>query len=346
VTSDYPVMRGPRAGDPHLRLRLAALAAVIAGVILVAVAAFLLSYAGIHEIALQAGVAPGLAQLYPLMFDAMLVISGSAVLALRSAGLGTKCYVWVCLLLVIAAMAVGDALYATGVYLTSQAARAVIAVIPWVLLLMGFGVWLVMLRQWRRARAAAAASAAEASQASPPAQAAQPGRDRPAIEGPAPAARGAVTWAGGRGAAPARTGPPRTGIDALLERQVGRFPAAAEAPAAEAQTGTPGQQEQRTTAALDELRPAGDGPAGGNGHDGGHKDGAPADGSPADSAPADGSPADDGPADDGPADGKDKPAGEPATAAALPASMPNFDRLRSTPTPPQETEASTGASGE
>jgi len=322
--SDYPVMRGPRAGDPHLRLRLAALTAVIAGVILVAVAAFLLSYAGIHEIALQAGVAPGLARLYPLMFDAMLVISGSAVLALRSAGWGTRCYVWACLLLVIAAMAVGDALHATGVYLTGQAARAVIAVIPWVLLLMGFGVWLVMLRQWRRVRAAAAAaaSAAEAGQASQPAQAGQPGRDRPAIEGPAPTTRGAVTWAGGRGAAPARTGPPRTGIDALLERQVARLPPAAEGPAAEAPAAAPGQQEQRTAAALDERPPAGDGPAGGNGRDGGHKDGGQ---------------------EDGQEDGEDKPAGEPATAAApLPASMPNFDRLRSTPTPPQET----GASGE
>jgi len=331
--SDYPVMRGPRAGDPHLRLRLAALTAVIAGVILVAVAAFLLSYAGIHEIALQAGVSAGLARLYPLMFDAMLVISGSAVLALRSAGWATKCYVWACLLLVIAAMAVGDALHATGVHLTGQTARAVIAVIPWVLLLMGFGVWLVMLRQWRRVRASAvAASLAEASQAGQTSQPAQPGRDRPAIEGPAPAARGAVTWAGGRGAAPARTGPPRTGIDALLERQVGRFPPAAEAPAAaEAQAGAPGQQEQRTSAALDELSPAGDGPAGGNGHDGGHKDGGAKDGSPKDG---------------GKEDGEDKAAGEPAAAAARPASMPNFDRLRSTPTPPQETEASTGASGE
>ena len=76
--SDYPVTRGARPGDPHLRLRLAALTAVIVGVILVALAAFLFSYTGIHQIALQAGVAPGLARLYPLMFDAMLIITCSA----------------------------------------------------------------------------------------------------------------------------------------------------------------------------------------------------------------------------------------------------------------------------
>ena len=47
--SDYPVTRGAQPGDPHLRLRLAALTAVIIGVILVALAAFLLSYTGIHR---------------------------------------------------------------------------------------------------------------------------------------------------------------------------------------------------------------------------------------------------------------------------------------------------------
>ncbi len=60
--SDYPVTRGARPGDPHLRLRLAALTAVIVGVILVASAAFLLSYSGIHQIALQAGVSARLAR--------------------------------------------------------------------------------------------------------------------------------------------------------------------------------------------------------------------------------------------------------------------------------------------
>ena len=191
--SDYPVTRGARPDDPHLRLRLAALTAVIIGVILVALAAFLLSYSGIHQIALQAGVSTGLARLYPLMFDAMLIITCSAVLATRTAGWGTKVYVWVCLLLVVGAVAVGDALYATGVHLTGQAARATIAVVPWVLLLLGFGIWLVMLRHWRRIRMAGAVNGAEAE----PARAGRPERPR----------RPGRTGRTGRAARPGPAGP-------------------------------------------------------------------------------------------------------------------------------------------
>ena len=201
LMSDYPVTRGARPGDPHLRLRLAALTAVIIGVILVALAAFLLSYTGIHQIALQAGVSAGLARLYPLMFDAMLVITCSAVLATRTAGWGTKVYVWVCLLLVVGAVAVGDALYATGVHLTGQAARATIAVVPWVLLLLGFGVWLVMLRHWRRIRMAGAVNGAEAGR---PAQADRNGHaDRPV---PVGAGRAARPGPAGRAGRPGSTG--------------------------------------------------------------------------------------------------------------------------------------------
>src|SRR4029077_1972361 len=122
-------------------------------------------------------VSPHLARLYPLMFDAMLIITSSAVLATRTAGWGTKTYVWVCLLLVVGAVAVGDALYATGVHLTGQAARATIAVIPWVLLLLGFGIWLVMLRHWRRVRTAGAVDGAEADRAAEAGRAAQVDRN-------------------------------------------------------------------------------------------------------------------------------------------------------------------------
>jgi hypothetical protein len=272
--SDYPVARGARPDDPHLRLRLAALTAVIIGVILVALAAFLLSYTGIHQIALQAGVSPGLARLYPLMFDAMLIITCSAVLATRTAGWGTKSYVWVCLLLVVASVAIGDALYATGVHLTGQAARATVAVVPWVLLLLGFGIWLVMLRHWRRVRARAANGAeadraaaagpngragrgAPAAQAGPRERAAQAGPgDRGARAAPAapagPAAGGAVSWAAGR-----------VGADTRLEQQAGRAPErprAAEGPAAANRAAATAQGKQRT-ASPGERQPAGTTPA-------------------------------------------------------------------------------------
>jgi hypothetical protein len=277
--SDYPVVRAAQPGDSHLRLRLVALTAVVIGVMLVALAAFLFSYTGIRQIALQAGVSPGLARLYPLMFDAMLIVTCSAVLATRTAGWGTKSYVWVCLLLVVAAVAVGDALTATGVHLTGQAARATIAVVPWVLLLMGFGIWLVMLRHWRRVRVAEGVNGAEddltapagrnghASRAAPARQAdrapaipAGPSdRDRAAQAMAASAAAGgAVSWAAGRGAAAARPRTPRVGIDSLLEQQAGRAPErppAADSPAAASRAAATGQGKQRTGAG--ERQPAG-----------------------------------------------------------------------------------------
>ena len=276
--SDYPVVRGARPDDSHLRLRLIALTAVVVGVMLVALAAFLFSYAGIRQIALQAGVSPGLARLYPLMFDAMLIVTCSAVLATRTAGWGTKSYVWACLLLVVAAVAVGDALNATGVHLTGQAARATIAVVPWVLLLMGFGIWLVMLRHWRRMQVAGAVNGAEADLTAPAGRNGQAVREAPprqadrAPAGPgdraaqamaaSAAAGGAVSWAAGRGAAAARPRTPRVGIDSLLEQQAGRAPErppAADSPAAANRAAGTGQGKQRT--ATGERQPAGTTPA-------------------------------------------------------------------------------------
>jgi Protein of unknown function (DUF2637) len=259
--SDYPVTRGSRSGDPHPTLRLAALTAVIAGVVLVAAAAFLLSYEGIHQIALQAGVSATLARLYPLMFDAMLIVACAATLALRSAGWGSRLYVWACLLLVLAAVAAGDALHATGVRLNGQPARAAIAIIPWVLLLMGFGIWLVMLRHWRRVRAAGAATGTAASRAGA-ATGTEASRAGPAATGGAAAAGGTVSWAAGRGATPARAGASGSRIDGLMEPRAGQAPGrapAADSPAA----GKPdGGQEQRHGAAPDQKLPAPAGAAG------------------------------------------------------------------------------------
>src|SRR5215831_13299098 len=127
--------------DSHRAVRAAGLAAVAAGVLLLAAAAFALSYAGIHAMALYAGVSPRLARLYPLIFDAMLVVAGAAVLSLLA-------------LLVVAAGA--DVLYATGVRPPHKPAAAAAAIIPWALALTGFGLLLCMLRQARLHRARAA----------------------------------------------------------------------------------------------------------------------------------------------------------------------------------------------
>jgi hypothetical protein len=152
--TEYPAGRGYRSSDFTPRLRLAALTAVILGVLLLAAAAFLLSYSGIHHIALEAGVSPKLARFYPGIFDAMLVIASASVLALRGAGWLTRVYVWACLILLLAAVATGDAVHAMGVALPRQPSRAGVAITPWALVLLSFGLLLAMLRHLRRARAA------------------------------------------------------------------------------------------------------------------------------------------------------------------------------------------------
>src|SRR6516225_4831614 len=110
--SDQPTACTRPPADSPQALRLLALAAVAIGVLLLAAAAFLLSYAGIHAVALYAGVPPRLARIYPLIFDAMLVVACAAVLSLRGAGLPSRCYAWVSMLGLVAVAAAADTLHA------------------------------------------------------------------------------------------------------------------------------------------------------------------------------------------------------------------------------------------
>jgi Protein of unknown function (DUF2637) len=156
--SDLPAAGAPQPTDGHGGLRVLALGAVALGVLLLAAAAFVLSYAGIHAVALSAGVSPRLARIYPLIFDAMLVVAGAAVLALRSAGLPSRGYAWLSMIALLATAAAADAVHATGARLPRRPAAATAAVLPWALVLIGFGLLLCLLRQARLRRAAVAAT--------------------------------------------------------------------------------------------------------------------------------------------------------------------------------------------
>ena len=142
--------RAPRAA------RTLALAAVCLGVAAIAAATFVLSYSGIHVLALQARITPRLARGYPLLIDAMLVVVLAAVLALRGAGLPSRIFAWVTLLVILAAAAGADALHAAGRKLPDHAAAITAAVVPWVLVFLAFGLLLAMLRHARNRRHAAA----------------------------------------------------------------------------------------------------------------------------------------------------------------------------------------------
>ena len=154
--NDNPPANGSRGSDPYRTLRLVALIAAIAGVILLAALAFVLSYGGIHALARQAGMSASMARLFPIIFDAMLVVSCVAVLLLRGAGWWRRGYAWLITLVLLAAVAAGDAVHAAGTHLPRRPAAITAAVLPWVLLLLAFSLLLSMLRQYRHHRAALA----------------------------------------------------------------------------------------------------------------------------------------------------------------------------------------------
>jgi uncharacterized protein DUF2637 len=149
-------------------LRAVALTAVSAGVLVLAAAAFVLSYSGIHAVARQAGISVTLARGYPVIFDALLVIACAAVLSLRGAGAVSRFYAWLSLVVLLGATAGADALHSTGTAVPHRTAALVAAILPWILLLIGFGLLLAMLRHFRLHRAA------------PPAPALAPEARRPA----------------------------------------------------------------------------------------------------------------------------------------------------------------------
>jgi hypothetical protein len=156
--SDQPQGGSAQPADSHRGLRLLGLVAVSAGVLLLMAAAFVLSYTGIHALALSAGVSPRFARIYPVIFDAMLVVACAAVLALRGAGLPSRCYAWLTMLLLLAAAAGADTVHATNTKLPHKPAAATAAIIPWALVLLGFGLLLSMLRHARLRRAMLAAA--------------------------------------------------------------------------------------------------------------------------------------------------------------------------------------------
>ena len=136
---------------------MAALIAAILGVLVLAAAAFVLSYPGIHQLARTAGMSVTLARVFPVIFDALLVVALAAVLSLRGAGWWRRGYSWLITLLLLAAMAAGGVLHAVHPHIPHRAAAITAAVLPWALLLIAFSLLLSMLRQFRQARLSPAA---------------------------------------------------------------------------------------------------------------------------------------------------------------------------------------------
>ncbi len=138
--------------DSGRALRLLGLVAVAVGLAALTAAACALSYSSIHHLATAAGVSPKLASIYPLIFDALLVIAGCSVLALRGAGLVSRIYGWFCLLVLLGGLAAGGAVHAAAIRIPRRLAGVVAAVVPWAIVLIGFGLLLALLRYARLRR--------------------------------------------------------------------------------------------------------------------------------------------------------------------------------------------------
>jgi len=148
-----------RGGLPQLVLAVIG----IVGVTAIAVGAFGVSYAGGRQIALAAGVSHTMAGVYPMIIDAVLVVACVAALSLRGAGWWMQAYAWLSVLFLLAAIAVIEAAHAAGFSLSHKPAAAVLAALPWALFLLGFGLWLSMLRHQRAVVAAGPAARTDGS---------------------------------------------------------------------------------------------------------------------------------------------------------------------------------------
>jgi len=187
---------------PHSKwpTRLLNLAVVIV-VLALGAATFVLSYSGMHAIAEQAGVSARLARLYPGVFDAVFVIACVAAIALRDARWWTRAYAWLVIIVVVAVVGAADVVHAMSVALPHRKTEGVVAAAPWVLVLLGFSLMLILLRQSRAPRADVAPAPVQATDHRPAAPALPPPVQSPVPVPMAPPDPPALTAA----AAPADT---------------------------------------------------------------------------------------------------------------------------------------------
>jgi hypothetical protein len=130
-------------------------AAVVVLVAALAAATFILSYAGVRDLAVAAGVPLHLARLYPAILDGVLVVACAAAFMLRDSSVWRRIYAWFAVAVLVAVIGAADAIHAMDVVLPKRPAAGTVAALPWALVMLGFSLWLTMLRHSRAPRRAA-----------------------------------------------------------------------------------------------------------------------------------------------------------------------------------------------
>jgi hypothetical protein len=198
-------------------------AGVVVLVVALAAATFIVSYSGVRDLAITVGVSSRLARLYPAILDGVLVVACAAVFMLRDSSLWRRIYAWFSLTLLIAIIGAADALHAMSVALPKRPAEGTAAVLPWVLILLGFSLLLTMLR---RPRAGAPAVGSDPAPAEPmaaepvaaPLAALPPASEAPPSPSePGPTAEPAVAGEPAAESAPQEPQEPQEGTDAPEE---------------------------------------------------------------------------------------------------------------------------------
>jgi hypothetical protein len=180
----------PTARRPSRAARVLGHIAVVIGILAVLAAAFALSYDAVRDIALAAGVPVTLARIYPGIFDAVFLVACAAALMLRTARWWTRLYAWLSVLLTGALIGAADAYHAMGLRLPQRITAGTIAALPWALVMLGFSLWLSMLRHAKSGRGPEAPDAAAypGVPAGPPLALEAGPAARAALPAPAPAA--------------------------------------------------------------------------------------------------------------------------------------------------------------
>ncbi|GLU47411.1 DUF2637 domain-containing protein [Nocardiopsis ansamitocini] len=124
------------------------------GVLVIAGCAILLSYNGIYQIAVQGGMSAELAHLYPGLFTLLLMMAFWTTYLLRAAPLARRIWVDALVLVLILLAAGGSAMRALDYRLLDWVATVVVAVGPWVALLVAFRLllWIVVELRGERVR--------------------------------------------------------------------------------------------------------------------------------------------------------------------------------------------------
>lgn len=140
--------------------RAAVITMAVLGVAAIAACAVLLSYNGIYQIAVRGGAAGWTAHLYPGLFTLLLLMAFWATYLLREAPRRRRIWVDALVLVMILSAAAASALRSFRYELLEWAATLVVAVTPWLALLVSFRLLLWIVAQVRGERVPARRSSA------------------------------------------------------------------------------------------------------------------------------------------------------------------------------------------